>query len=154
MKKSNSIYETLQMALPESFPFYHLGEVTKLTPALPHEKKIPVLAPSDELKTIGYSLQGDFQGVLLVQFDRSLDFSVYAEMGNIIASQLVTTLSARKEMDLAVSPPQKISKSVFQSLLKVGKDFPYHQYIHKHGNVEVTVHAWIILTSSGDRGHA
>ncbi len=150
MKKFDSIYETMELALPTSFPFYHLGEVNRL----PDPAAQKSAAPNEEMKTIGYSLQGDFQGVLLVQFDQNLDFSVYAEMGNIIASQLVTTLSARKEMDLAVSPPQKISKTVFQSLVKVGQEFPYHQYIHKCGDIEVTVHAWIILTSQGDRGHA
>lgn len=113
--------ETLP-SFPESFSFYHLGEVRPASPDdLLREQATQVaegleLDPNDVC--ISFQLQGDLNGLFLVMFDKSQDLSAFTELANTLASQLATRLGVRHHMDVMISPPRRLEQVQLDSLAK------------------------------------
>src|SRR4051812_21727541 len=95
--------QKLMDALPKAFDFYHLGKV-KMELADPSGQIAP------DLSALAYQIHGDITAILVLLFPPDLDESTYAEMGNVIASQLVTQASDLTQIDLMISPPKIIPR--------------------------------------------
>lgn len=100
--------ETLLHALPEAFPFYHLGTV-QADGAASARLELDGLRDLQEKFAVAFRFSGDFNGILITLFDRGLDLSTYTEMGNILASQFATRLSAGGGADVMISPPETVA---------------------------------------------
>ncbi len=129
-------------ALPKNFDFYHLGVVRMQS------------GTQDDLwshgaRAIGFSLEGDLRAALMIRVEFAEDLSVYAEMGNIIASQLATALSKEKGVDVLISPPRMMSAKAASRLMaaatQAGRRFERRTYLHLHQKT-VPVDAWIMDT--------
>src|SRR4051812_8599967 len=109
---SRRLFET---ALPESFPFYHLGQICPV----PQETELS--ATESELAGVAFSIdcEGLLEGAILIVFyDPDLDHDLYAEAGNVIASRLATELSRRTGGKSQISPPRRLSSTQLHSLRK------------------------------------
>jgi hypothetical protein len=131
-------------ALPRKFDFYHLGVVRM-------QEGIQDDLWTGEAKAIGFAIEGDVRSALLIRVEFAEDMSVYAEMGNIIASQLATRLAAEHDLDVLISPPRTMSaRSVarlLSSLEQSGRRFERRTYLHLHQKT-VPVDAWILDPSA------
>src|SRR4051812_34966083 len=90
-------------ALPEQFDFYHLGRV-ELHPDL----RCP---PDQNNSSVVFRIYGDLSVWIVLFFDKDLDFSTYAELGNVLASKIITQLNTLSGIDLMVSPPIELERS-------------------------------------------
>ncbi|MBY0470108.1 chemotaxis protein CheC [bacterium] len=109
--------QALEQSLPSEFEFFHLGKVSRDRSAT-----FPQIQFIDKA-VVGFTLQGDFRGALLVVFDQGLDVSMYSEMGNIIASQLVTNLS-KQGLDVVISPPKTVGSDQALKLVEQASRLP------------------------------
>jgi len=141
MLKMNTQY--LGEAFPKNVPFYHLGTVTA-TPAA--DLKLTSSELSEKVGLI-FRFLGDYSGSFLFLFDKGLDVSVYAELGNVLASRISTHLSQNHQLDTMISPPQSLSD---KQLLKVLENAPHFQqtYLHMHKRKLATVHAFMLARNS------
>jgi hypothetical protein len=110
--------QILDQALPTEFEFYHLGKVSR-----DRSDQLPEIQFFDKM-IVGFVLQGDIRGVLLVVFDRGLDVSTYSEMGNILAGQLVTNLSRTRDLDILISAPKVVPTEQAQRLIEQARRLP------------------------------
>jgi hypothetical protein len=131
----------LNDALPAGFDFYHLGNVR----LLPGEESAE--APLDSV-AVGFTLQGETRGLLVLFFDRGLDLSTYVEMGNVIGSRMATTLGA------ILSPPRMLEQPQLEALARAARTSVRRGYAHVHQGKLVTVQAWILPVPSEGTGYA
>ena len=137
--------QRLGSALPESFDFYHLGPValrtgTGATAAASLEDLLAGCA------TVGFGIHGDVQGMLIVAFEKELDFSTYTELGNVVASQLATQLNRRDGTDVMISPPRPLSQARLAKILPAlrAPGTVVRTYLHRMaGKAEIPVHVLI-----------
>jgi hypothetical protein len=126
----------LENSLPASLPFYHLGEIREAGPG--------ALSPDEleDLSAIGYSLQGDVRGVLVILVEKGLDDEVYSEAGNLIASRLATELGAAHGLDVMISPPRSLAP---EQILRLAPRFLVSKtYLHRHEDHAVPVQVAIL----------
>ncbi|MGK5084160.1 hypothetical protein WDW37_12760 [Bdellovibrionota bacterium FG-1] len=142
---SNHLFGHLIESLPKQFSFYHLGEV-RLTPS--------VSVPSDETTlpknpvAVAFSVEGDVRGSMLLLFEEGLDVSVYSEMGNVIASQMVTSLAEKEGVDLYISPPKILSSVQLSTILK-NQHGVARTYLHQPPNApSILLQALVIPTET------
>ncbi|MBC7691401.1 MAG: hypothetical protein H7222_06490 [Methylotenera sp.] len=121
-------------AFPESFTFYHLGNVEKQAP-IDHVQALDLKGRSG----VSFNLYGDTTGLILFLFDEGLDGSTYTEMGNVLASRMANQLSLEQGWDVMISPPRFLTSLQLQSqvlpalqaLEKSGQPVPAHRYHHQ-----------------------
>src|SRR4051812_32425079 len=101
-------------ALPNRFPFFHLGDVELQEAAVGAADA--ALAETAGLQAIGYALRGELEGWLVIGVDADADFSMYSEMGNLIASGLATRLSREQGLEIMISPPQRLAPRMLSQL--------------------------------------
>jgi hypothetical protein len=135
--------------LPREFPFYHLGTVT-----LDETVAGPEAVPSDEPQFahstgVAFQLLGELDDWLVLVFEQGLDVPTYTEMGNIIASQLATQLSAEGK-EAMISPPRELKTPQLVRLLSnAGEARPLSRlYRHTHRGETFAVRAYLLAGSS------
>ncbi len=135
----------LLSALPREFEFYHLGSVKLQEAALaaPRPELFPA-ASEDQVPAIGYSFRGDVSGVLILNVPGGADVSLYAEMGNIIASQVATRLARDEQLDVMISAPNYLSSAALRKLLTGPSRLESRTYLHHLNDQAVTVAAWVV----------
>lgn len=129
-------------SLPESFSFYHLGEVRMQDSAAPSPSlrdggAVSPFVSTDRL-AVAFTLQGDVRGALVLVFDQGLDVSTYSEMGNIIASRMVTRLGDHEGLDVSLSPPRILTAAQLQGLMRSGRR-EARAYMHRQHKLHVLV---------------
>src|SRR4051794_8579843 len=110
-----------QRLLPDGFDFYHLGRVeTREGSPFPLFDLESALLGNES--ALSFQLRGDVSGTLLVLFDsrftHGLDTSVYAELGNILASRVADRLNESSGLDVMISPPQTLGESGLKNIAK------------------------------------
>ena len=135
----------LLAALPKEFEFYHLGKVKLQEAALasPRPDFFPA-ASEDQVPAIGYSFRGDVTGVLILGVPGGADLSVYAELGNIIASQIATQLATQDGLDVMISAPNFLSSSALRKLVSGGTHIESRTYLHHLDQAAIAISAWIV----------
>jgi hypothetical protein len=142
----------LTQALPTGIDFYHLGRIELEQTSAPERL---------DLATghfgIGYRLEGEIRGGIVLCLGEGLDVSVYSEAGNIIASQLASALSAERQLEVSISPPRVLTSQQFRSLLASGIA-TLRTYIHRQGhppgNEAVTLRVLLLPDFSEVTGNA
>lgn len=91
----------LIQAFPREFDFYHLGQVKmSLTQPSPSSR---------EKEGVAFRISGERTALVLVLFPKGMDYSTYAELGNVILSRVVTELNRAQNLELMITPPQFLS---------------------------------------------
>src|SRR4051812_46540740 len=96
--------QALSGSLPDAFDFYQLGRVSLAGQAVSNASFLA--AELEGQARVAFTLKGDLAGLLVLAFDSGLDLSTYMEMGNIIASRLVTAVTQNGKLDVLLSPPE------------------------------------------------
>ena len=137
-------------ALPENFNFYHLGRVEAQT-VLEASDVTGAIADSD---AVAFTLQGDRRATVIILFEKGLDQSMYAEMGNVMVSRLASTLSETGEIDVIISPPKNLASNMVHSLVKMAPIIQVRNYLHVGPDTNVRVQALILSENDGKIAHA
>lgn len=134
LHKANA--ETISHALPERFPFYHLGEVSPASDAVSSSGDLPPAEALAEAEIVGFRISGELQGLALILFERGLDLSTYTEMGNLLAGRFVTRLSSEQGIDAMISAPFIPSEAqlsrVRETVRMARKPVLRRPYLHVH----------------------
>lgn len=111
----------LRSAMPERFPFYHLGLVERTEAPLD-------LGTTDRL-AFAFGIYGEFQGTLVLLVERGIDTSVYSEIGNTMASLFATRLSARGELT-QISAPKMLDSLSLGRVFNLSRIILTERYLH------------------------
>lgn len=133
----------LANALPSHFQFYHLGEV----------EMTPLLNSFADTTSIAYRLSGEITALLVLSFAKELDMSIYSEVGNIIASRLVTQLS-EEGIDVTISSPKHLDPKQIKLLLGNKESIIRRTYAHLLKNSVIPLEATIFAASQEGIGYA
>jgi hypothetical protein len=133
-------------ALPQSFEFYNLGQVslTESTQTF----------PTQDCTAIGFRLYGDVTALLILLFPLGLDVSLYSEMGNILASRIANQLTSHNKMEVMVSPPSPISEDQFEQLIRRTTGMIRRSYVHLYKSTVIPVETVILPSPSEGTGYA
>jgi hypothetical protein len=148
----------LTSSLPEGFDFYHLGKVepapnlTDVEGELDIEPQHMLWDSLSEDVKIGYRIHGDVDGVLVIGFEQGLDLSTYMELGNVIASKIVTALSAKDGLDALISPPQQLTQKTLERLARPDGPVEHRIYLHRNGMEVHAVHVFLALAQPAPEG--
>ncbi len=123
-------------ALPESFKFYHLGEVK--------QTEVDGILELEQQHIIAFRFYGDTQGVMLLLFKEGLDQSLYTEMGNIIASRSAQALEEKNGLGVMITPPYILKKSIAERLIENSDYCIQRSYHHKINGESIPVEVLII----------
>lgn len=141
--------DLIRQSLPREFEFYHLGQVEQR----PGSEAPPAGAGllGDDRLGVAFQVRGDWNGWLLLDFDRGLDSSTYSEMGNVIASQFADRLSRAGQGDVLVSPPLLVTAD--QAARRLGGRPPELTtgYFHVHENTVVRLRLSVFASDSASR---
>lgn len=127
--------------LPESFPFYSFGQVTRREPAQSAKPLAEILAGKSG---VSFRLLGEPAVLLVVLFDSELDASMYTEMGNILASKLCQSLSEQGEGDLMITPPLTLGAQQLARLLRANYPYIHRSYEHLNQDTQVLIETLIL----------
>lgn len=143
-------------ALPEEFPFYHLGSVEMQQPGDSQAESLEgILASLDLRVAVGFSFQGDVRSVLVMFFKEGLDISKYMEVGNILASQIANRLSVSEAIDVLPSPPRVLSTHQVHELLRNRQRSLIHKtYRHIFESEIIPIEVLILPVPSEEVGYA
>lgn len=146
----------LSLALPERFPFFHLGEV-----ALELDSRQGLAdddAAAEDRARIAFRLLGELEGWLVIAVDAAVDLSMYSELGNILASQLANRLHRDQGREIMISPPEPLDPERWESLLaslpEEDRAPVRRRYLHAHDGRVVPVDTWIFARDRKGVGHA
>ncbi len=135
--------EKLAQALPQQFGFYHLGDVELIETRADN----PSRQSSRELPTqtaVAFTYQGDARGVLALIFDSDLDISIYSEMGNVIASRMITHLHQKEGADILLSPPKVLNAGQLAVLMKSEQS---HKRTYLHRQKDQVIQVEVLIAS-------
>ncbi|HUP58171.1 MAG TPA: hypothetical protein VM598_12005 [Bdellovibrionota bacterium] len=144
--------ERLAASLPEAFEFYHLGSVqpARAPGTVPPQKMLATSLAAHA--KVGYLIHGDVTGALIIAFERGLDLSTYMEMGNVIASRMVTAFveGTEPKLDAMISPPQALGERALERLLDVARpeEITMKVYVHRHEGRVHAVYAFLVPAAS------
>ena len=132
------------MNFPESFAFYHLGKV----------EKISSQEQTDFSNRVGvsFNLYGESTSLIVLLFDQKLDVSTYTEMGNVLASRIASKLGNDSGLETMISPPRFLTTEQLQSqispvlnaLASSGVSIQAQDYAHNHGETSVALQLLLI----------
>lgn len=131
-------------ALPQEFDFYHLGKV----------KQEPSHEDFKEYSAVAFQFYGEWSAILVLLFSKELDFDLYAEMGNILASRIVMQLNQEKGLDLMISPPQVIQEKTLERMTQNAKLVLHHSYTHLYQNSVIPVKTLLFSTQAEGNSYA
>ncbi len=129
----------LETAFPEQFDFYHLGQVS----AAPGNEDVSPELFEDQA-VISFAFHGDFNGVLFLLVEDSLDRSLYSEMGNLIASMIANRLAAPDGIGVMPSPPREIPVETARRTASIAGVSLRRDYFHQTGKSVIPVTALLI----------
>jgi hypothetical protein len=142
--------EAFESSLPMHFDFYHLGRVERLGRSLRPE--FWNLHDCVALQFKIYSMSESLVGYIYVFIDSGLDSSVYAELGNVIASQTSRSLSDSHRFgeEFFITPPRTITVPLVEKMVALGGEWTSLKYRHQHRDHSIEVPV-LIHTQSGAR---
>lgn len=145
MDSETELQQIIVRALPLRFAFYNMGEVEL------QQETTPI---DEDVSAISYRMYGDVKSLLIVLFPKGLDLSLYAELGNVIASKIATQLSSDTSLDVMVSPPQILNEVQTQKLRLSQEHMIRRNYAHLYSNSLVQVETLILFGALEETGYA
>jgi hypothetical protein len=148
--------ERLAASLPETFEFYHLGTVQPArAPGIMSPQKMLATSLATHSK-VGFTIHGDVEGALVIAFERGLDLSTYMEMGNVIASRMVTAFvqDSETKVDAMISAPQSLTEKALDRLLQAARPevITMKVYVHRHEGRVHAVYAFLVPAAPSGQG--
>lgn len=142
----------LMDALPETFPFYHLGKVEALDSAsgpLWHES-------THDFVGIRFDLSGELNARLFLFFQKDLDLSTYMEVGNILASQTASRYSLGSQKTVHITPPHILSRESLGHLARTYFHAPLRYYSHQLSGQPIQLQSLLVTIRDDETegGHA
>jgi len=138
-------FSRLLDAFPTQFEFYHLGTV---------EQKTLDFSLNEDFTAVMYRIHGDIHATFLLFFEKSLDPSVYSELGNVLASRIVSQLHAQEGMDLMISPPKLLNPDQVAKILKGMSPAIRKTYAHFYKNSVIPVESVVLSALAEEIGYA
>lgn len=87
--------------LEKDLPFYDIGLIRKI----PNQPEI-LEQDSEEVESIYFGLSGEDQGFALFTYPRTLDASLYSEMGNVLVSYWANERAMNNQTSVLISSPK------------------------------------------------
>ena len=132
--------EPLIQSLKDGFAFYHAGVVEPQCSVF-HASLSSSLRASfmmgGKCHSFGFRFEGDLRGAFLLSVDGTLNSSMYAEMGNILASRLASRYPFGTE--IVISPPMLLNSKRVASLLKLSSRALQSDFVHRWEGREIRV---------------
>ena len=135
----------LNDALPIGFDFYNLGHVSA-EPALDFEESNP--------QSVSFRIFGDFDAYVVILFSGEADLSTYCELGNIIASRVVSQLHSEKNVEIMLSSPRVLSSKQLEVFLRMNPPAVTKTYSHSNANTVIPVRVVISPVNQKEVGNA
>lgn len=132
--------------LPREFPFYHLGHA-RINPT-------PSRTLGENASLIGYRVTGEPSFWIVLAHEKELEFSIYSELGNILASRWVGDLSEALNQEFLLSHPIPISWNTLQTTKLDFIPLVRRHYVHSHEAIEIPVEFWVLPHTQERIGHA
>ncbi len=144
--------------VPERFFFFDAGEVTltdsyQVIAALDHwlDRWIHPVGIAFRLVSMDHS----HRFLLIVVLESDLSLPMYSEIGNVIASQVVTALSHQHEITLELSPPRQLTRHQLYRLQVLNPQMIQFNYQHQvHPNKMVPFTILLAAQKAPSPGHA
>lgn len=141
------ILNRLIHALPKQFDFYGVGHVQE-------QNEVPSVESAIGIAFRIFSTQNQSLAWLILIVDSSLDSSPYEEMGNILASHVVSHTHGEDGNDLMISPPQKLTEERLKKVLSITNPTNKKFYTYFNGNAVIPLETVILSTPVEDIGYA
>jgi hypothetical protein len=140
----------LLTALPDEFPFYHLGRVQK------HVDLDQMIETRPDSCYLVFDFVGENRALMILAFDRGLDASIYEEIGNTIASQIADGLAEEEKRLVMPSPPRILEHEQIKKIIQShqAKDFLRRQYFHLWKSLVINVEMLILPFSLEETAYA
>ena len=146
---------SLLQALPDTFDFYTMGQIQSLpSDSLNPGQDSLLNTPWDTFDlTIAFRISGELSAWMVLLLEQPLDYSMYSEVGNVLASRMASQLNASHGWGIQISPPISLTAIQLETLKKQ-RCLIRKSYGHctKTGIVPITV--LILSGGSEDVGHA
>ncbi|MEK6578826.1 MAG: hypothetical protein AABZ55_06335 [Bdellovibrionota bacterium] len=150
----------LQVALPQGFPFYSLGQVELLNTS--PELFTLLENPEHHFSAYRYHFKGEVQSALILFFDRDLDPGSFAEMGNIIDGKCASQLEKQHQFDVMITPPELMTVGQIrqiglrrpQGLFKTYRYLVSDLSMNLKNKREIKFHVLILPMRMQEAGHA
>ncbi|MGE4107005.1 MAG: hypothetical protein AB7F66_07290 [Bacteriovoracia bacterium] len=125
--------DTLDLAMPRSFQFYHFGAVEKaVTPSAPSPEDLKAIVHGSTVVAFQiYSLADRQRNLMVALFDEALEHQAHVELGNTLASRLAANLGAEVDESILVSPPIATTDEYIEKLLDSGSVSQLFSYVLK-----------------------
>ena len=150
----------INTAFPGGFAFYDQGKVVLDKTSTPEGiEELPndgigvafSVYPMNESKSDSTHLQT----LLLTVFEQGLDASVYAEIGNIIASRFAGSLSKLISEEVMITPPLSLKPPAVQRLIRMKRQtLSRRRYFHNHNNKLIPIDVLVLRVNRGAKGNA
>jgi len=118
---------------PGSFEFYHLGQVKSHEAQSAPKAKFEAFAQAGS-KFLSFRVFTDSEErpwLMVLGFPQALESEVYAELGNVLASQVANLWAKEKGQVWLVSPPSTAQTSVIAETLSRESVVVAQTYIHE-----------------------
>jgi len=108
--------------LKEALPFYNIGHIRSSFHADPSNVW-------DEVEAIYFHLTGEEQGFALFTYPRTLDASLYSEMGNVLVSYWANERASKHSKSVLISSPRVLGN---KQLERLRLSIPSEHYFLEH----------------------
>ena len=139
-------------ALPRDFSFYGLGNVLLSDSSGQLYQSLEKINHGHAAYRVHF--KGELQGALILFFSEEWDSTLFAEMGNIIASRCANHLEKEHEMEVMITPPEPMTAAQIRQIglrkpAGVVKTYRFSNLGH-----EIQVHVLVLSMRMQEAGHA
>ena len=148
------LLEVMSDAIPEKITFYEQGALELEKPRLLPQDVDPVDCVGLVYRLI--TLDEGVQAVIILLIPKTLNLSMYQEVGNVIAGKLASDYRVQQHQglkDLMISPPKTLDEHRIRKLLSSQKEQVSRLISHRHGEKTVKIQT-VLLPSHGVIAHA
>lgn len=142
----------LNQIFPEVLDFYESGKITASEPVQVIRDDLSLLGVLETLHDrVGvslnvYSVDSEFQALMVLIFDRGLDTSIYMEAANVIAGRMADRLACAESFPngVMISVPRLIDESGIRLLIRSQRNILSRNYLHLHSGFAVEIQTLLI----------
>ena len=142
----------LNQFFPEVLDFYESGKITACEPVEVIRDELAVLGLLDTLHDrVGvslniYSVDSEFQALMVLIFDRGLDASVYMEAGNVIAGRIADRLASTESFPngVMISVPRLVDEPGIRLLVRSQRNLFSRSYLHIHSGNAIEIQTLLL----------
>jgi hypothetical protein len=150
---------TLNQLLPDYFQFYTEGRVEKIRDLSSIDSLRSEGIPNElqNSRCLGYRIfSGDEkrQLWLFLFLEPEMQYSTYAELGNIVASRTCESLFGSQGQEYFLAPPMSFQSPTVLQLAKGAEEICYREYIHQNRGASLVVPTLLMTSGRSAQGNA